>query len=215
MIIAAQSLRATRIGLVLAVVFTDGVLLLCSQDPWNDYWLFAVGCWTVLNLYWWHAARNSQPAPGSLILWLVSLAEFPLCCLPLSSVPILGQRLAPRFAAVELLGAVLCAVGAGLAIWSRRVLAASWNNLVTLRAGHALVQTGPYAILRHPMYCGFIMGSIGMILVLGEVRALVLLLDIGVFFRRMKPEESILRATYPKEYPEYERRVRRLLPWIW
>jgi protein-S-isoprenylcysteine O-methyltransferase Ste14 len=59
------------------------------------------------------------------------------------------------------------------------------------------------------------MSAVGMILVLGEIRAFVLLFDIGVFFRRLKPEERILRATYPNEYPEYERRVKRLLPCVW
>jgi protein-S-isoprenylcysteine O-methyltransferase Ste14 len=121
----------------------------------------------------------------------------------------------PRFEALEILGAVTCAVGVGVAIWSRRVLAESWSPVVALRDFHALVRAGPYAIIRHPIYFGFMMSAVGMILVLGEIRALVLLFDIGVFFRRLKPEEGILRAKYPNEYPEYERRVKRLLPCIW
>ena len=187
------------------------------RGSWNYYWLFAVSCSAVLSLYWTRAARNAKPVLGRLswILWLVSLVEFLLYALPLSSVPILGQRLAPRFTAVEILGAGMCAFGVAFAIWSRRILAASWNNVATLRDGHALVQAGPYAIVRHPIYLGFMLLQVGMILALGEVRALVWLLDIVVFFRRMKPEEKILRATYPNEYPEYERRVKRLLPGIW
>jgi protein-S-isoprenylcysteine O-methyltransferase Ste14 len=215
MLTAAQILRTIRIWVVLAVVLADCVLLHLLPGPWNYYWLFAVGCSVVLNLYWARAARNTKLVLGSPILWLVSVAEFLLYSLPLSSVPILGQRLAPRFAAVEIVGAVMCAFGVGFAIWSRRVLAANWSNDVTLRDCHALVQDGPYAIIRHPIYFGFMMTAVGMILVLAEVRALVLLLDIVVFFRRMKPEERILRATYPNEYPEYERRVKRLFPCIW
>lgn len=108
-----------------------------------------------------------------------------------------------------------CVPRVGFAIWSRHVLARSWNHLATLRDGHALLTQGRYSIVRHPIYFGFILLAIGLIVVLLEVRALVLLVDIVVFFRKIKPEESILRATYPKQYPEYEKRVKRLFPCTW
>ncbi len=210
-------MRSARPCLVLAVVVIDCILLCALQGPWNYCWLFAVGCWVVLNLYWAWLARNTTPVLSrwSWLLWLVSIGEFLLYSLPLSSIPILGTRLVPRWPALEVFGAAMCAVGVGVAIWSRRTLAGNWSPVVALRDHHALVQTGPYAIIRHPIYFGFMLSAVGMILALGEMRALVLLFDSGVFFRRLKPEEKILRATYPNEYPEYERRVRRLLPYIW
>jgi protein-S-isoprenylcysteine O-methyltransferase Ste14 len=215
--LSLRVMRTLGILVVFAVVFTDCLLVHFLRGAWNYYWLFAVGCAAVLNLHWTLAARHTKPVLSrwSWILWLVSMAEFLLYSLPLSAVPILGWRLAPHFAAVEILGAVMCTGGVGLAIWSRRVLAESWNNVVALRDGHALVQDGPYAMVRHPIYLGFMLLQTGMILALGEVRALVWLLDIVVFFRRMRPEEKILEAKYPNEYAEYERRVKRLLPCIW
>lgn len=215
MLTAAHISRFARIWLVIAVVFTDSFLFWFTHVPWNSYWLFAIGCWSFLNVYWTLVARNTKPVSGSRTHFLLFVAEFLLYCLPLSSIPILGQRFIPSFVAVEVLGAVMCAFGVGFAIWSRRILAESWSPVVRLRDCHEFVQNGPYAIIRHPIYFGFIMSAVGMILVLGEVRALVLLWDIGVFLRRMKPEERILRAAYPNEYPEYERRVRRLLTGIW
>lgn len=212
-------MRTLRLGVVLAVVFADLALLLFGRMAWNYSWLFAVLCWTILNVYWTWASRKTPPVAGSGIgwwlIWLFSLMEFVIYCLPLSAVPILGQRLAPRFASVELFGAMLCAAGTGLAIGARHVLAASWNNTPSLREGHALVTHGPYALVRHPIYLGFMLSAAGLILVLLEVRALVLLVDLAVFFRKMKPEEELLRSAYPAEYPDYERRVRRLLPGIW
>jgi protein-S-isoprenylcysteine O-methyltransferase Ste14 len=215
MLTAAEIVRTTRVWLVLGVVLADCVLLRCMRGPWNYYWLFGVGCWAVLNIYWTLAGRKSKPVPGSRVHFLVFVAGFLLYCLPLGAVPILGWRFIPRLTALEMLGAFLCAFGVGFAIWARHILAESWSPVVTLRDGHVLVQDGPYAIMRHPIYFGFMVSAVGMILVLGEVRALVVLFDIGVFFRRMKPEEGLLRAKYPREYPEYERRVKRLLPHIW
>jgi protein-S-isoprenylcysteine O-methyltransferase Ste14 len=215
MFTVAQVSRFSRIWLVLAVVFTDSILICFTHVPWSFCWLFAVGCLGVLNFYWTLSARNTKPVSGSKMHFLFFAASFMLYSLPLSLIPILGQRFMPRFAALEILGAVMCAVGVGVAIWSRRVLAESWSPVVALRDHHALVQAGPYAIIRHPIYFGFMMSAVGMILVLGEIRALVLLFDIGLFFRRMKPEERILRATYPNEYADYEGRVKRLLPYVW
>jgi len=116
---------------------------------------------------------------------------------------------------VEILGAFMCAFGVGFAIWARHVLAKSWNAAVTLQEGHALVQEGPYAIIRHPIYFGFLIAAVGMVLVLAEVRALVLLFAIEGLLKKMAHEESILRTTFPDQYPEYERRVKRLLPCVW
>lgn len=212
---ATPILRSARIWLILAVLFADSLLFWLTHVPWNCYWLFAIGCWSFLNVYWSLAARNAVPVSGGKLHFSLFVAEFLLYGLPLSSLPILGQRFIPRYTAMEILGAVLCAFGVSVAIWSRHVLAQRWSPVITLRDSHELVQKGPYAMIRHPIYFGFIMSTVGMILVLGEVRALVLLLDIGVFFWRIKPEERILRATYPNEYPEYERRVKRLLPCIW
>jgi len=57
--------------------------------------------------------------------------------------------------------------------------------------------------------------AVGMIIVLGEFRGLVLLFGIEVLLKKMGHEEKILRTTFPDQYPQYERRVKRLLPCIW
>jgi protein-S-isoprenylcysteine O-methyltransferase Ste14 len=208
-------MRFLRMWLMVGVALADCLLVGFRPGLGDAYWLFAVICWTTLNVYWAVASRHLQLAPGGRFLWLVSLGEFLLYALPLGSVPILGFRLVPRTPAIELLGAALSVFGMGVAIWSRHILAGSWNSNIALRDGHALVQRGPYAILRHPIYCGFMMLIVGLILALLEVRALVLLLDLAVFFRRIKPEEKILREKYPETYPAYAQRVRRLIPCIW
>jgi protein-S-isoprenylcysteine O-methyltransferase Ste14 len=215
MFTSAWILATARIWLVIAVVFADCLLVCFTRGPWNYCWLFSVGCWAVLQIYWTFAARNTKPASVSKLRGFAFAAGFLLYSLPLSSIPILGLRFIPHFAVVEVLGAFLCASGVGVAIWSRRVLDKSWSPVVAIPDCHTLVQGGPYAIVRHPIYLGFMAAAVGMILALGEIRALVLLNDMGIFLRRLTPEEEILRARYPTEYPEYERRVKKLLPCVW
>ena len=211
-------LRAAEIWLLLAVIFVGSILVGGVHGPWNYYWLFTMVCWAVLDIYWALAARGTKPAVAVRQNHLALLARmliYALYCLPLSSIPLLGQRVVPRFAVVEILGAFMCAFGVGFAVRARHVLAESWNSAVTLQEGQALVQDGPYAIVRHPIYFGFLVAAVGMVFVLGEVRGLVLLFGIEVLLKKMGHEESILRTTFPDQYPEYERRVKRLLPHVW
>ena len=55
-----------------------------------------------------------------------------------------------------------------------------------------------------------------MSLVLGEVRGLILSYGgMTVLLKKVSQEDSILRVAFPGRYPQYERKVKRLLPWIW
>ena len=108
----------------------------------------------------------------------------------------------------------MCATGAGLAIWSRRVLDTNWNAAVTLTENHALVTAGPFGIVRHPIYLGLLLAMIGTALVIGEVRALLPLRNILVAWKKIIAEEGLLRERFPNDYPAYQTRVKRLLPWV-
>jgi protein-S-isoprenylcysteine O-methyltransferase Ste14 len=127
----------------------------------------------------------------------------------------LGQRLMPRMPVIEMVSAVICLSGVALAIWARRTLARNWSGGVTISSQHTLIQKGPYALVRHPIYLGLLIAQVGMMATLGEVRGLVLLIGAERLMKKAAQEDLILRVAYPMEYHEYERRVKRLLPWIW
>ncbi|HEV2694858.1 MAG TPA: isoprenylcysteine carboxylmethyltransferase family protein [Verrucomicrobiae bacterium] len=210
--------RALAIWPFTAIIFAGLVFAGYVHGPWNGCWFFAMGCWFVLDTFWVLAAQTTKPivpARQYRRAALTSAVVHLLYCLPLSSVPVLGLQILPRSILPEAAGAALCVVGVGFAIWSRYVLAGNWNAAVPLQQRHQLVRSGPYAIVRHPIYLGFFLVVCGMILALGEVRALVCAIHATQFFHKMKLEENILRETYPGEYPEYERKVKRLLPCIW
>jgi len=103
-----------------------------------------------------------------------------------------------------------------LAIWARHTIGTNWSGIITLKEGHALVQTGPYVIVRHPIYSGLILAMLGSAIVLGELRGL---LSVGLmplsFTRKMNDEERLMKTQFPKEYPEYQARVKRLIPFLY
>ncbi len=79
-----------------------------------------------------------------------------------------------------------------------------------------VVSTGPYALVRHPMYSGGGLYMIGMPLLLGSwLGLLVLPLILGALTLRIFVEEAVLREGLPG-YGEYAARVRyRLIPGVW
>ncbi|HEY4415346.1 MAG TPA: isoprenylcysteine carboxylmethyltransferase family protein [Verrucomicrobiae bacterium] len=211
-------LRALGIWLFLAVVFIGLVLIGVGHGPWNYCWFFAMGCWLLLDTYWVVGTLTTKP----IMLprhyrraVIVSFMVHAVYCLPLSSVPVLGQQILPHFIPLKILGAFMCATGVSFAMWARHILAGNWNAAVALQQRHVLIRAGPYAIVRHPIYFGFFLMALGMFLALGEVRGLACLAHALQFFEKMKFEEDILRTTYPDEYPGYERRVKRLVPFVW
>jgi protein-S-isoprenylcysteine O-methyltransferase Ste14 len=87
---------------------------------------------------------------------------------------------------------------------------------VRVEQGQKVISTGPYALVRHPMYDGSIVMGIGMVLALGSWWALVLLvIMISVLVVRILDEEKVLAGELPG-YTTYEQQVRyRLVPYLW
>jgi protein-S-isoprenylcysteine O-methyltransferase Ste14 len=87
---------------------------------------------------------------------------------------------------------------------------------IRVTAGQTVISTGPYAVVRHPMYATASLYLVGTPLALGSLWGLVpLVLIVPALIWRLLDEERLLARDLPG-YTEYQRRVRfRLLPGIW
>jgi len=112
-------------------------------------------------------------------------------------------------------GVALMAAGACLLLAGGLRLGASLTSLPHPQPHATLVQTGPYRVVRHPMYAGGILLACGWALVahgwltLIYAAVLVVLLDI-----KSAREERWLVEKFP-EYPDYQRRVPKLIPFVY
>ena len=90
------------------------------------------------------------------------------------------------------------------------------SAVVEISPGQKIVSTGPYALVRHPMYLGLLIALLGVPLALGSWWGLLTLIPItAVIVGRLLTEETFLVGNLPG-YSEYRHRVRyRLLPFIW
>jgi len=123
----------------------------------------------------------------------------------------------PTSTAVAAVGLVAFFLGFGLSVWA---MAANrfFSSVVRIQTdrGHAVASGGPYRIVRHPGYAGFILGSLGTPLLLGSLWALVpAALSCVVILVRTALEDRTLREELPGDR-EYAARVPyRLVPGVW
>ncbi|CRZ18163.1 methyltransferase family protein [Mycolicibacterium neworleansense] len=118
-------------------------------------------------------------------------------------------------AVVSVLGDALVAIGLGIAMLV--VIQNSYAAAnVKVEAGQAVVSTGLYGLVRHPMYSGNVIMMIGLPLALGSYWALLLLIPgLALLALRISDEEKMLR-TELDGYDEYTEKVGyRLLPYLW
>jgi protein-S-isoprenylcysteine O-methyltransferase Ste14 len=109
---------------------------------------------------------------------------------------------------------VVCA-GFLMTIWVMRVNSFA-SRTIQVEPGQPVISTGPYAIVRHPMYLGATLMFLFTPLALGSYLSLpVFALIIPIIVLRLLNEEKVLRQELPG-YPEYCLRTRfRLVPLLW
>ena len=127
--------------------------------------------------------------------------------------------LARRFVPTELwivwFGFALTVAGLAFACWARVILGRNWSGVVQLKQDHELIVRGPYSLVRHPIYTGLLLAFLGSALAVGEWRALLAALIVGLsFWRKLRLEERWLCELFGEQYRDYMKRVKALVPWI-
>jgi len=159
--------------------------------------------------------KNREPEPPLPFITHhgLSILAFFLGCSDWFQVGPLGWALWPQARNPFLAGAAITFAGLGFAIWARFRLGQNWSSSVALKEGHQLIQTGPYALVRHPIYTGIITGLAGTDVAIGEVRGvLAVALLTAVYIFKYRREEILMRKAFGDEYVAYARVTGGLLP---
>jgi len=88
---------------------------------------------------------------------------------------------------------------------------------VAIHSGHEIIDTGPYARIRHPSYTGALLAFLGLALTLTNWLSLVLIVVpiFWAFSRRISVEETALASALGSPYTRYMGRTKRLAPFIY
>ena len=190
--------------------------------------------WVAFLLYWSIAAigvKQDLPQQGSwgsghgLLLRLVAAAILILVLVlrrgqAFNRLGLLHrlQAAAPGMASGPVLGtigALLCVLGIACALWARWHLGSNWSWRPALKADHALITSGPYRLVRHPIYSGLLLAVGGSTLAASWPLVIIPGMLLVVFVRRIHHEEQLLLQHFPERYPAYQRRTWALIPWLY
>jgi protein-S-isoprenylcysteine O-methyltransferase Ste14 len=219
--------RAWLSLVALTIVMAAVLFVPAGTIAWWQAWLYLVvffgaSAYTTLDLARrdpsllerrMHGGPTAEQAPVQRLIMLFAS----LCFVALLVVPALDHRLqwsvVPN--AVALAGDALVLVGfAGiLRVYRENTYTAA---TIQVAAGQTVISTGPYAIVRHPMYASAMLYLVGTPLALGSYRGLLVLVGmVPVLIWRLLDEERLL-ARERTGYREYQQRVRfRLVPHVW
>jgi protein-S-isoprenylcysteine O-methyltransferase Ste14 len=128
----------------------------------------------------------------------------------------LNLQLVPEGRASTAVGYGLLMAGMLFAGWARLFLGGNWSSSVTLKQDHTLIQSGPYRIVRHPIYTGLLVALLGTAIALGELRCFlgVLLAAIAWKIKSMS-EETLMVQEFGDQYTRYREQVKGLVPYLW
>lgn len=164
------------------------------------------------------AAKNSAPAKKSeargsrkIHEALVNIALL-LVLLP---VPWLRGRFVPYSVLIIALGFAIQTGRGLLGVWARKHLGSNWSGEITIKVDHRLIRTGPYRMVRHPIYTAMLDMFLGTTIVSGEVHALIgMALAAFAYWRKIRLEETNLDEAFGPEYAAYKRETAALIPLV-
>jgi protein-S-isoprenylcysteine O-methyltransferase Ste14 len=177
--------------------------------------------WTAFMLYWAIAASDVKATlRRETRLQRLSHVGPLIVCAALFAVPrllpaVLKERFLPKAAPIDIISVVLVAAGLAFAIWARRHLGRNWSGVITLKADHTLIRSGPYALVRHPIYSGLLLSLVGTAFAVGEWRGLLgLALATWAILLRVGAEDALMAETFGDDYADYRRRTKALVPFL-
>ncbi len=185
------------------------------------YELFFPVLWIAFLIYWQvkaadtKATQRLEPVASRILrvlIFLIAIVLLSTTRIPLSW---LYVQLWPRGLWPFWLGAAVTIAGLLFAIWAREHLGSNWSRSVTIKQGHELITTGPYAVARHPIYTGILAGFLGCAIAISQVRGFIALaLVIFALWIKLRMEEKWMRSEFGEMYAAYSRRTAALVPYL-
>jgi len=177
--------------------------------------------WIFFFLYWQIKAANTkttqrlEPAASRILRVFIFLIAIVLLSTTRIPLPWLYRQLWPSGIWPFWIGAAVTVVGLLFAIWARQHLGSNWSRSVTIKQGHELITTGPYAVVRHPIYTGILTGFLGMAIAISQVRGfIVFVLFFLAFWIKLRIEEQWMRSQFGEAYTSYAHQTAALVLYL-
>jgi len=177
--------------------------------------------WIAFLLYWQiksagtKTTQRLEPATSRILRAIVFLIVIVLLSVPRIPLFWLYYPLWPTGLWAFWIGAAVAVIGLLFAVWARQHLGRNWSRSVTIKENHELIKTGPYALVRHPIYTGILSGFLGTAIALSQVRGFLgFVLVFLVLWRKLRMEEEWMRSQFGETYATYAHQTAALIPYV-
>ena len=178
-------------------------------------------CWSILFLVWIilavnakksiHTIQTSKKAGIRFLLFVILAFLFN----PTRLQKLLGANLLSTNEFVLAFGVLTCASGVAFAIWARIHLGNNWGMPMAQKESPELVTSGPYRLVRHPIYTGIGLGMLGSAITVGIPWLIwFTYASIAFYFSAIK-EEKLMMEKFPETYASYRAHTKMLIPFIY
>jgi protein-S-isoprenylcysteine O-methyltransferase Ste14 len=113
-------------------------------------------------------------------------------------------------------GLAITAAGLVFAVLARLYIGKNWSALIQVKQGHELIQTGLYALVRHPIYSGLMLATLGTAIAYGELSGFLgFIMVVSAWGYKSRLEESVMAEHFGAQYETYRSNVKGLVPFVW
>ena len=189
-------------------------MIVQPNEAFQAIWIGWVASWVAASL--WSGRTERRVATHEAWIYRIVIFAGAIVIAPWTA-QVLGERPAWQvgyYDAYAFVGVML--TGLALTWWARIYLGRLWSSAITRKEKHRLVETGPYALVRHPIYTGLIIALLAtaateatLVAVLGA-----LLIALGLWVKARAEERFLSTELAPKTYESYRCRVPMLVPFL-
>lgn len=171
-------------------------------------WILWIASWIVAGL--WSARTEKRAATGvELLHRAITILGFLLIAFHIHRRPAwpVGEEAAWALAFLAIAGFLFT-------WWARIHLGRFWSSAIVRKEGHRIIETGPYALVRHPIYTGLILAILATAASRARPTSLAgaVLATIGLWLKAHAEERFLAKELGAEAYADYRRRVPMLLP---
>ena len=189
-------------------------LIIQPNEIFQAIWIGWVSSWVAASL--WSGRTEKRDTTYETWIYRAIIFSGVILIAPWTA-QILGEKATWQigdYGAYALVGLML--LGLSLTWWARIELGRLWSSAITRKEEHRLVETGPYALVRHPIYTGIITALLATAAIEGTLLALfgAVLIAIGFWVKARAEEQFLLAELGADVYESYRRRVPMLMPFV-
>ncbi len=168
--------------------------------------------WTAWGVYWTISALGAKRDAGRRGIFgrgaRLLVAVFVLTRVLVGSGSTIQEQ------PIRVAGAVAFAAGAGIAVWARIHLGRNWGMPMTRKQEPELVTSGPYRLIRHPIYTGVLLAMLGTALAADVYWFAAFAITAAYFLYSARVEERVMASAFPVAYAAYRTRTKMLIPFV-